>query len=275
MAARLLFCLVVPGRPYQPPLFPIRGPDALTRVALTLGYHKREIARIAPMAKFLEVIVTSVEDALEAEAGGADRLELVRALEVGGLTPELDVVRAVLQTVKIPVRVMLRETPSMSAGTAADCQLLLSHARTFAELPIDGVVAGFIREQQLDLDAMDELFRVAANCRVTFHRAFDELVDPLGSIQQLKRSSQVDRILTSGGEGNWTERRRLLINWQHVANRSIKLLVGAGLCRSVLLDLGRTPELHEVHVGRAARLPQSFAGRVDREAVQSLKSALQ
>jgi len=227
------------------------------------------------MARFLEVIVTSIEDAVEAEAGGADRLELVRALEVGGLTPELDLIRTVLQTVKIPVRVMLRETPSMSAGTASDRRVLLLHAEAFAALPVDGVVAGFIRGQQVDFDVMCELFRVAPDCRVTFHRAFDDLADPLDSIQQLKRWTQVDHILTSGGEGDWTERRRLLINWQHVANPSIKLLVAAGLCRSVLLDLGRTPELHEVHVGRAARSPQSRAGSVNREAVRALKSAVQ
>jgi copper homeostasis protein len=227
------------------------------------------------MAQYLEVIVTSVEDALEAEAGGADRLELVRALDVGGLTPELDLARAVLKTVKIPVRVMLRETASMSAGSAANRQTLLSQAKALATLPVDGLVAGFIREQQVDFDAMSDLFLAAPDCRVTFHRAFDELADPLDGIQQLKQWPQIDRILTSGGNGDWATRRQLLIDWQRAADPSIKLLIGAGLCKSVLVDLGRTSELHEVHVGRAARLPQSFAGSVNREAVRSLKSALQ
>jgi copper homeostasis protein len=227
------------------------------------------------MAQFLEVIVTSVEDALEAEAGGADRLELVRALDVGGLTPELDLARAILETVKIPVRVMLRETASMSAGSATDRRTLFSQAKALATLPIDGLVAGFVREQQLDFDAMNDLFQAAPDCRVTFHRAFDDLMDPFGGIRQLKQWPQIDRILTTGREGDWANRRRHLINWQQAADPSIKLLVGAGLCRMVLLDLGRTPELHEVHVGRAARVPQSSAGSVNREAVRSLKSVLQ
>jgi copper homeostasis protein len=227
------------------------------------------------MAKFLEVIVTSVEDAVEAEAGGADRLELVRALEVGGLTPEFDLARAVLQAVKIPVRVMLRETASMSAGSVADRRRLASQAKALAELPVDGLVAGYVQGQQLDFDAMRDLFSAVPDARVTFHRAFDELADPLGGIQHLKQWTQVDRILTSGGEGEWPERRQLLIDWQRAADPSIKLLVGAGLCRSVLMDLGRTPELHEVHIGRAARSAQSVAGSVNREAIRSLKSALQ
>jgi len=120
VAARLPCCVVLPGTHHLSPLLRVQSVNALNRPESTLGYHGREIARIAAMARFLEVIVTSIEDAVEAEAGGADRLELVRALEVGGLTPELDLIRTVLQTVKIPVRVMLRETPSMSAGTASD-----------------------------------------------------------------------------------------------------------------------------------------------------------
>src|SRR6188474_594629 len=58
----------------------------------------------------LEVIATSLEDAVEAEAGGADRIELVRDLAAGGMTPPLDLVDAVLSRVRIPVRVMVRHT---------------------------------------------------------------------------------------------------------------------------------------------------------------------
>ena len=70
----------------------------------------------------LEVIVSSVEDALEAEQGGAGRLEVVRSLEVGGLTPSLELVRQICQRVKIPLRVMLRcaesHTPSPRSITS-------------------------------------------------------------------------------------------------------------------------------------------------------------
>ena len=55
--------------------------------------------------------MTSGAEAQAAERGGADRLELVRDLDVGGLSPSLDIVAEVLATSSIPVRVMLRETP--------------------------------------------------------------------------------------------------------------------------------------------------------------------
>ena len=64
------------------------------------------------MKHFLEVIACSVEDAVAAERGGADRLELISHYEVGGLTPPLELVQDVLAAVSIPVRVILREDES-------------------------------------------------------------------------------------------------------------------------------------------------------------------
>jgi copper homeostasis protein len=56
----------------------------------------------------IEVIAQSVADAVAAESGGADRLELVRELERDGLTPPPELVRAVREAVRIPVYVMVR-----------------------------------------------------------------------------------------------------------------------------------------------------------------------
>lgn len=227
------------------------------------------------MPKLLEVIVVSVEDAIEAEAGGADRLEFVRALGVGGLTPDPELVREVLRAVKIPVRVMLRQTPDMSSGGADEKRILKSCAEVFAGLPIDGLVLGFIRDGKPDIAAVLDILSSAPGCRATFHRAFDELNDPIASIEELKRLPQVDRILTAGGQGDWPCRKKQLVEWQSAAEPSIRILVGAGLSRSVVSDLAGTAGLQEVHVGRAARLPQLVTGRVSREAVRLLKSALQ
>ncbi len=227
------------------------------------------------MPKFLEVIVVSVEDAIEAEAGGADRLELVRALDLGGLTPDAELVKQVLRAVKIPVRVMLRQTPDMSSGGPGVKRVLKSCARALASLPIDGLVLGFTRDAQADTPALLDILSAAPRCRATFHRAFDELAHPMASIKELKRFPQIDRVLTAGGQGDWPTRKKRLIEWQRAAEPSIRILTGAGLTPAVLSDLANTAELQEIHVGRAARTPPLVTGSVSREAVRSLKSALQ
>lgn len=227
------------------------------------------------MAKFLEVIVTSPHEALEAEAGGADRLELVRDLAVGGLTPALEIVAAVLESVKIPVRVMLRDSACMSAGNPDEMRALRMVAKDLSRLPLSGLVFGFIAENEIDIATMMELAAAAPQCSVTFHRAFDELADPIRSIEQLKQLSQVDRILTTGGKGDWAQRKTRLIEWQRAAAPWLKILAGAGVCSSTLSDLANTPEIEEIHVGRAARVPQTASGQLRRAKVRALKSALQ
>lgn len=227
------------------------------------------------MPEILEVIVTTAGEAIAAEAGGADRLELVRDLCSGGLTPDRQVVREVMETVAIPVRVMVRETASMTAGDDTEMNVLRLRGREIAAFPIDGFVAGFIRDGEIDIDAMRRLLEPVPNIRVTFHRAFDEVVNPLRAIEHLKNISQIDHILTNGGEGGWPERKRRLLAWQRAASPEITILVAAGLCPCVLEELHREPLPFEFHVGRAARVEHRISNPIDRRQVASLKSLLQ
>src|SRR5262245_15110598 len=94
----------------------------------------------------LEVIVCSVEDAIAAEHGGANRLEIISHYEAGGLTPSFDLVREITSTVKITARVMLRESEPFVVTDELEIQRLRDLARAFAQLPIDGFVLGFLKE---------------------------------------------------------------------------------------------------------------------------------
>jgi copper homeostasis protein len=224
--------------------------------------------------KILEVIVTSLEEAIEAEAGGADRLELVRSLEQGGLTPPVELVRQVVETVSIPVRVMLRENPSMSLANQSEMMVLQSLTEAIAKLPIDGLVLGFVRGNEIDAVATRELLAAAPHCRATFHRAFEHTLDPLSAIRTLKQMPQIDRILAGGGDGSWLHRKRRLLEWQRAAAPEIEILVGAGVSSGELMnELLADPDFREMHIGRAARIPEEYSGAVLRQQVALLRSA--
>lgn len=227
------------------------------------------------MSGILEVIVTSAAEATAAEAGGADRLEFVRDLPAGGLSPEIDMVRKVLDAVAIPVRIMVRETASMTAGDDTEMELLRARAVEIARFPVHGLVAGFIRGGEIDLDAMRRLLEPLPGIRVTFHRAFDEVANPLRAIDQLKTIRQIDRILTSGGTDAWPCRKHRLLDWQRAASPEITILVAAGLNPYVLEDLNREPPPFEFHVGRAARKSHLVTNPIDPHQIASLKSLLQ
>jgi copper homeostasis protein len=224
--------------------------------------------------KILEVIVTDLDEAVEAAAGGADRLEVVRALKEGGLTPELDLVDKIARTVRIPIRIMLRENNGLALGGGEELRVLCEKARAISRLGADGLVIGFNSGQAIDIAAMRAVLESAPGMKATFHRAFDELADPLGAIALLKELGTVDRILTVGGKGPWAVRKERLRAWQRAAAPEIKILAGAGIDRAVLQDLQDDELIVEIHIGRAARIPQESAGRVSRVRVAESKDLL-
>ncbi|MGH9694797.1 MAG: copper homeostasis protein CutC, partial [Bryobacteraceae bacterium] len=120
----------------------------------------------------LEVIACSVEDALEAERGGAGRLEVVRDLHLGGLTPPLRLVREILGVVSIPIRVMIRERNDYSAGTGTELQRLCVLAAEVGVLPIDGLVLGFLTGTEINVEALNKILSEVPRFPVTFHHAF-------------------------------------------------------------------------------------------------------
>jgi copper homeostasis protein len=221
----------------------------------------------------LEVIVTSAEEARVAAAGGADRLELVRALELGGLTPDLETVRAVSESVSIPIRVMLRGNASMAMANPEELEGLQADAGQFQQFPIDGLVMGWVSDaSDVDIASLAAVLAKAGNCKVTFHRAFEHLADPIRGLTALKRFRQIDRILTCGGTGSWAERKRRLREWSKAAAPEIGILVGGGLSEMEVAELMGDAEFAEVHVGRAARVPPENDGLLNAGKIAALKN---
>jgi len=231
-----------------------------------------EVPNAAADTTLLEVIVSSVEDALEAEQGGAGRLEVVRNLELGGLTPTIDTVQTICRRVSIPVRVMLRCSESHSPGPD-EVEGLCQEAEGLASLAIDGLVLGFLREGQVDVPTLCEVLSRAPNLRATFHRAFDETADPAAEIERLKRVPQVDRILTSGGVGSWNVKAERLRSYHQAATPKITILAGGGLDRLGIDQLLSETGLREFHTGRAVRVPETPFGKVQAQKVSQLVAA--
>jgi copper homeostasis protein len=125
------------------------------------------------------------------------------------------------------------------------------------------------------LEAMIEILAGAPQSPVTFHRAFDLLNDPLRGIEMLKRIPQIDRVLTDGGEGPWQTRKMRIFDWQRACAPQIEIIFAIGNRISEFSQLSGEPGHLEVHVGRAARLPNSISGVVHREQVAAVRKALE
>ncbi len=214
----------------------------------------------------LEIIVCSVGDAVAAEHGGANRLEIISHYEAGGLTPAFDLVREITSAVKIPARVMLRETEPFVVTGEREIGRLLDAAGDFARLPIDGFVLGFLKNTAdglgIDHDLVARLLACAPNLKATFHRAFEELIDPLGAIAELKRHPQIDCILSRGKGEPWVAELDRFVEWERAARPEIGMLVGGGTDAEAIKIFCKSSSIRAFHIGRAVREGERIDGAV-------------
>lgn len=218
----------------------------------------------------LEVIACSVADAVAAEKGGANRLEVVRDLKQGGLTPSLDLVREIANAVSLPLRVMLRESPGYGVSGTEEIDRLHVAAERFASLGIDGLVLGFIRLGEIDVDTTNQLLACAPQMRATFHHAFEAASNTSRALSEIKRMPQIDRILCSGGTDELEQRVKRLDECERAGAPELKILAGGGIDGEAILKIRRATRVREFHVGRAAREHCQVDGGVQASLVSRL-----
>jgi copper homeostasis protein len=218
----------------------------------------------------LEVIVCSVADAVEAERGGAGRLEIVRDLQQGGLTPSLNLVREIKRATELPVRVMLRESPGYQTNGPEEIERLCRAAEEFAALDIDGFVPGFLNDGEVDIELTQRVLACAPHTRATFHHAFEDANDKLCALTEIKQLPQVDRILSSGGTDQLRSRVQRLAEYEHAAAPELTILAGGGIDGAAIVEIKRATRIREFHVGRAARLNFQADGAVQASLVTDL-----
>jgi copper homeostasis protein len=221
----------------------------------------------------LELIVCSVDDAISAERGGAGRLEIIRDYDAGGLTPPVELVRQIAAPVSIPLRAMLRETVGFAAHDENEQRRLCATARELANLGVEGIVLGFLREGPdgtvVDHASLTRVLACAPNLKATFHRAFELLTDPLRAIAELKQHSQIDRILLSAGGDRGPDQRSQLLHCRQAAQPDIELIIGGGTDAEIIRSL-KPLGFREFHVGKAARDGQNMARAMLVERVTAL-----
>ncbi len=223
----------------------------------------------------LEIIVCTIEDAVGAERGGANRLEVISRYDVGGLTPSLNLVREISSTVKVPARVMLRESEDFVVTDEEEIERLCDAARAFARLPIDGFVLGFLKDspngREIDHDLLSRILTCAPNLKATFHRAFEELPDPIGAIGELKRHPQIDCILSRGRGEAWAAELDRFVEWDRAADPEIGMLLGGGVDEEAIEVFCRASTFRSFHIGQAVRDRKSIDGAVLEERVREME----
>ncbi|MER5769827.1 copper homeostasis protein CutC [Streptomyces sp. NPDC001985] len=224
----------------------------------------------------LEVIALDAADAVAAQSGGADRLELVADMAADGLTPSRETFARIRAAVDVPLRVMLRLADGFSAGTPAEVDALVRATEGLRAEGADAFVLGFLDEAgNADLVTVERLVAAMEGCSWTFHRAIDRAADRDALRKQLADLPGLDTYLTAGAPGGVDDGLPTLLT--ESARRGEPgydplILVGGGL------RLEHVPQLIEAgltgfHIGGAAR-PQGWEGPVDAGAVREWRKVL-
>lgn len=200
----------------------------------------------------VEACVTSAEEAVACFDAGAGRAELCRALDVGGLTPRTEVVAATLSSVSGPVSVLVRPRADSFCLEPEEVGDLIDEVASLASLGVDGVVAGMLDGAgRIDHAALAEVVSAANGRPVTFHRAFDQVEDPLGEVETLVQAG-VSRVLTSGGAATAWEGRETLRKLVETCGDELTVLGGGRIRGDHVRRLVEETGLTEVHARASA-----------------------
>lgn len=217
--------------------------------------------RAPPVA--VEACVDAIDAAIEAERGGAARLELCGELLQGGVTPSAGLVAAVWDKIDIPLFVLVRPRPGDFLYSDDELDVMRRDVEQMKTLAVDGIAIGALTaDGEVDVERMRELIALARPMSVTFHRAFDFVRDQDAALDALLELG-VDRVLTSGGAPTAVEGTvRIAALAQRAGDRMI-VMAGGSITAANVGQVVAATGVKEVHVRGAAPLQSAMKHRRD------------
>jgi copper homeostasis protein len=233
----------------------------------------------------LEICVDDSAGLREAIAGGADRIELCSALELGGLTPSAALLEQALQT-DCPTHMMIRPRAGGFVLADGEAALMVEEVRLAVARGVAGVVVGALRpEGGLDRDALARFRDAAQDAAIVLHRAIDLVPDPVAAVREAAALGY-EKILSSGGAPTAIEGMATLAAMVAEAGARLSIIAGSGVTPANVARLVAGTGVREVHGSAsvpgpapdAATLRLGFATgprrATDRTIVAQLRTAL-
>ena len=203
------------------------------------------------MKASVEICIDSVESAVAAEEGGAERVELCAALDQGGLTPSAGMIELARKKISIGLHVMIRPRPGDFFYSDLELETMVRDIDIAKRLGANGVVFGVLnRESAVDVPRVARLVELARPLSVTFHRAFDEVPDQFAALEEIVPLG-IDRILTSGGTPSISDGLQTVKQLVEKAGGRIMVMAGSGVTMQNAQEIVSRTGVKEIHVRSA------------------------
>jgi len=197
----------------------------------------------------IEAVIASVDDAIQAEKGGVDRIELNSAMFFGGLTPFPGTITEVKKRVRIPVMIMIRPRSGGFDYTELEFESMKEDVRFAIDKGVEGIVFGILNQNgEICEKRCEQIMKITqGKCEIVFHRAFDVTPNPLKSMETLIKLG-FTRILTSGQQKSAIEGAGLLKEMIEKADGRIQILPGCGVRKNNVKNLIKMIGCDQVHL---------------------------
>uniref|UniRef100_A0A0C9R4U5 Copper homeostasis protein cutC homolog n=2 Tax=Fopius arisanus TaxID=64838 RepID=A0A0C9R4U5_9HYME len=203
----------------------------------------------------MEIAIYSLKSARNAINGGATRLEICASPSEGGLTPAPGLVHIIKsQYSKIPLYCMIRAKPGSFVYTREEMDVMIYDLKILSESGADGFVFGALTENfEIQKEFCREIVSAAAPRGVTFHRAFDQVDNPLTALEDIINLG-FERLLTSAQKNTAIEGVKLLKTLVEKAGDRIIIMPGGGVTRENISEIMEISGAHEFHSSAKQRI---------------------
>lgn len=237
------------------------------------------------MSAILEICVDDAAGVDAAVAGGADRIELCSALELGGLTPSAALLDHALRA-GCPIHMMIRPRAGGFLYSEDDVALMVEEIGGAVARGVGGVVVGALRpDGELDREALGRFRDAARDAAIVLHRAIDLVPDPIAAVGEAIALGY-DKILSSGGAPTAVEGMTTLAAMVAAAGERLSVIAGSGVSPDNVMRIIAGTGVREVHGSASRPGPEPDAATLrlgfatgprrvtDRTIVQRLRTAL-
>ncbi len=213
----------------------------------------------------IEICANSATSAIEAQKGGAYRVELCAGIPEGGTTPSYGEIRQAREALnETKLHVIIRPRGGDFLYTPIEQEIMLHDIEMARELGADGIVIGCLTaEGDIDIPLTKRLIEAAGEMNITFHRAFDMCREPQAALEQIIELG-IDRILTSGQQATAEAGIPLLRKLVEQADGRIIIMPGCGINANNIFRIAKETGAIEFH----------FSGRSPKESAMRYRNPL-
>jgi copper homeostasis protein len=203
----------------------------------------------------IEIAAHTIDSALAAAAGGADRVELFSDPGEGGVTPSHGAIALTREKLGIDLHVLIRPRAGDFCYSDDELQIMLRDIAVAKQLGANGIVFGIVNpDGEVALEHTRQLVDATRPLAVTFHRAFDLCRDLSQALEDVI-SCGVDRVLTSGGQASAMKGIETLANLVRIAGSRIGIIAAGGIRPKNAREIVQRSGVSQVHAGLRSTIP--------------------